>query len=322
MPIRSHRTPRAYLQRFATPAKRGNGKLWVYERDKQPRPGTPKSEGTEKGCFEAILPDGTIDDRPAEAWAQKIEDRALDVLIHSPNPCFVWTEGYRRRMAEYWALFFVRSVASFEFHRAFWEESLVETQKRIQSDADYREQLIKRYSFLFGRPVSTEELLDVSGRVLPKLRTEAEMKSDYVKRLQHRTAMYSELLLTKAWQVWTAPDGCEFVTCDSPVMTLRFDKFGRYYVGDGFGREGVVVILPLSTKACLFAGFQGYPVRTASPQDVWEINRVLICSSFRFTYSKTQNCEIDSLVQESAGSIRYGVDAFKIASDDQPNIPL
>ena len=311
MPIRSHTTPRAYLQRFATPAKRGEGKLWVYERGKPPRQGTPKSEGTERGFFLAKLQNGTFDDRPAEEWAQQIEDRALEALIHAQNPCFVWTDNNRKRMAEYWALLFVRANAAFRFHRATWEKHLAGLQDKVLSDAALRRHLARRYSFLSGRNVTEEEIVNVCGRVIPNLRTEAEMRSHYVQRLQHRTAMFSSLLLDKQWQIWVPPDTCEFVTCDSPVMTLRFDQWGRYYVGDGFGRDGVVALLPLSPKACLLGGLGGYPTRTVADSDVWEINKVLVSSCSRFTYSKNRDDRIDALVQERAGSIRYGVDAFR-----------
>jgi len=102
---------------FATSTKPGKGRLCVYERGKAPKPGTPKSEGAERGFFVSKLSDGTYSDRPAEDWAQKIEDRATDTLIHAPNPCFVWSEKTRQRMAEYWPL------SSFRF-----------TYSRIQDD--------------------------------------------------------------------------------------------------------------------------------------------------------------------------------------------
>ncbi len=219
-------------------------------------------------------------------------------------------------MAEYWALMFVRASAAFEFHRTFWERSLPEMHERIHSDAKLRGQLIQRYSFLCGRPISEAELLGTYSRVIPSLRTEAEMRSHYIERMQYRTRLFSQILLKKPWQVWLAPCGSEFVTCDSPVMTLRFDNWGRYYVGDGFGRDGVVALLPISPKACLFAGLQGYPTRLIDQHDVAEINNVVISSAARFVYSKTRNDNVDTVVQGRGGSIRYGVDAFRGSSSD------
>jgi hypothetical protein len=311
MAIRSHKIPRAYLQRFATCAKRGKGKLWVYERGRIPRIGTPTSESAERGFFTTRLSDGTYSDKPGEDWAQRIEDGATRPFQYGANPCFVWTEKDRSRMAEYWALMFVRATAAFEFHRRSWESELSGIHERIQSDSSLREKLIERFKFLYSRPISETELLSVYSRVIPNLRTEPEMRTHYVDRLQYRTAMFANILLNKPWQIWIAPDGCEFVTCDSPVMTMRFDAHGRYYVGDGFAKDGVTTILPISAKACLFAGLQGIPIRRVDQHDLWEINKVLISSSVRFVYSKTSDDRIDAPMQKCGGTIRYGVDAFK-----------
>lgn len=176
---------------------------------------------------------------------------------------------------------------------------------------------MRRYSFLCSRRISEEELLGIYSRIIPNLRTEAEMRNHWVERLRYRTKLFSEHLLSKPWQVWVAPTSCEFVTCDSPVMTLRFDEWGRYYVGNGFGRDGVVVMLPLSPRASLFAGLQGYSIRTVPEGDVWEMNKVVVSSASRFVYSKTQDHSLNALVQELAGSIRYGVDAFRGNSPDE-----
>lgn len=283
----------------------------MYERDRVPRIGSPKSESAERGFFTSRLSDGTYSDKPGEDWAQGIEDRAIQPLQYGANPCFVWTEKDRSRMAEYWALMFVRATAAFEFHRRTWETKLSEIHERIRSDSSLREKLIERYTSLYGQPISETELLSIYSRVIPNLRTEAEMRSHYVDRLQSRTALFANILLNKPWQVWIAPDGCEFVTCDSPVMTMRFDAQGRYYVGDGFAKDGVTTILPISAKACLFAGLRGIPVRAVNQHDVWEMNKVLISSSARFVYSKTSDDRIDAIVQKCAGTIHYGVDAFR-----------
>src|ERR1035437_7177145 len=119
MAIRSHKMPQAYLKRFATvPQKRKKlGKLCVYERGKEPRIGTPKSEAAERGFFAMRSEDGALDDSPTECWAQTIEYEALDTLICAPSSIFIWTRQNRRQMAEYWALMFLRSTSFYDFHK-------------------------------------------------------------------------------------------------------------------------------------------------------------------------------------------------------------
>jgi Protein of unknown function (DUF4238) len=171
MAVLSHTIPKAYLKRFATLPKRA--KIWVYERGRPPRHGAPKSEGTERGFFTARLPDGTFDDLPAESWAQKIEDNALDVLIHAPNQCFVWTRDTRKRMAEYWALFFLRTTTFFDFERNKAEGAFHAQMERLQSDSEFRGNLTRHYSSLSGQQLTEEEVLKTVERVvrLSSLRT-------------------------------------------------------------------------------------------------------------------------------------------------------
>lgn len=296
------------MKRFASSEKRG--RLCVYERGKPPRTGSPKGEGSERGFFTGKQQDGKFDDRPAESWAQKIEDRALDVLIHAANSCFIWTQTNRKCMAEYWSLLFVRSTAFFEFHRKSWEKGLVDSAKRIVSDGEARHRLALRYSLETGRLVTDEDILSTFSRLIPSLSDEREMRDHYVQALHHRVTSYSHILLNKPWQIWQAQAGSQFVTCDSPVMTFRLDEWGRYYVGNGLAKEGTVVLLPLSPTACLFAGFSGYPVRLVGENDIREVNKIVISSCSRFVYSQENDVKIDLLVQEFGGTTRYGENAF------------
>jgi hypothetical protein len=100
------------------------------------------------------------------------------------------------------------------------------------------------------------------------------------------------------------------------VTTLLFEPDGRYYVGYGFGRAGVVPIMPISPSACLLAGVAGSVHRFVRDEDVWEINKALISCSLRFTYSRKRSEHVDSLVQQFASSIRYGIEAFKGTETD------
>lgn len=314
--IRSHKIPRAYLKRFASTAKRGKGKLWVYERGRPPRIGTPKSEAAERGFFSRKLADGSLDDTALEAWAQKIEDRALESLCYADNHCFVWTDPARTRVAEYWALLFARSSATFDFHRRLWDEALSQAGQRVSSDAAVRQRLAARYTRLAGRSISEREVLDSFQRVVPNLKDEAEMRHAYLQQLQRRTKLFSRILLRKPWQVWLAPAHSEFVTCDSPVVTMRVDEHGRCFLGWGFGRDRVLALMPISYRGCVVAGAVGPPSRVITKEDIREINKSLVFCAFRFVYSRSLDQETDRVVQQGAGSIRYGVDAFKTDAFD------
>lgn len=312
MAIRSHKMPKAYLKRFAAPPLRRKqfGKLWVYERGRDPRVGTAHSESAERGFFVSATDSGTSDDSPTEAWAERIEYLALDTLISAPSPLFVWTYENRLRMAHFWALMFLRSTSFFNFHKKGSEDLFGAQLRRLSTDEALRQRLVTHYALLFGRPFSEEEILGTIGRAVTGLLADQELRNQYVQHLRRRVDLISGIFLDKNWQIWTSPGDREFITCDSPVMTFRLDYWGQYFVGDGFGKEGSIIILPLSPTACLLAGITGPPSRHVSADDVKEINKIIVHSSARFIYSRTRDPEIDTVVQRSAGSIRYGISAF------------
>jgi len=314
MAVRSHKMPKAYLKRFAEAPMKGKryGRLCVYERGKEPRAGTAHSEAAERGFFTSRSEDGTLEDSTTENWAQTIEDGALNILTYASSPIFVWTRETRRQMAEYWALMFLRSTSFYDFHKNGSEEVFSAQMRRLSSDEEFRQKLVSHYSLLLGRPIPEEELFGAIGRAVTALLTKEELRNQYVQQLKRRVELFSGILLKKPWQIWTAPDSREFVTCDSPVMTFRVDQWNRYSVGDGFAKEGVIALLPISSGACLLAGQQGCASKEIGRADTHEVNKIIIAASARFVYSRTRDSEIDALVQEFAGTVRYGVNAFKV----------
>jgi hypothetical protein len=316
MAILSHKIPQAYLRRFSSPGKRGRGKLWVYEKGRLPRIGSPKSEAAERGFFAQKTNTGALDDAAAEAMTARIEDRALEVFHCAENQCYVWTDKHRTRMAEYWALLFIRASATFHMHREKWHESLVKAKEKIETDKSVRQDLARRYSFLIGRNITEQEVLQMFQRVIPNLMDESEMRHGFVSQLERRVELFSKILLAKPWQVWMAPAGSEFITSDTPVVTMQIDEFGQYRVGWGFNRENVIALMPMSRRACLAAGTAQTHYRVVDASYVEASNKSVITCSHRFAYSRTLDPSIDALVQSSLGSIRYGVDAFRGESFD------
>jgi hypothetical protein len=145
---------------------------------------------------------------------------------------------------------------------------------------------------------------------------DSELRHQFVTRLQHRVNLFSDILLNKPWQIWRVPDGKQFVTSDNPVMTFLTDDWGRYTVGHSLGKEGVVILLPISPAACIAAGIFGYADRMIAEADVLEVNKMIISGASRFAYSRDIDPHIDTLAQEFIGSVQYGVNAFR-GSDEE-----
>jgi len=219
-------------------------------------------------------------------------------------------------MAEYWALLFIRADATFHMHRKKWNESLAKAKEKIEFDRSIRQLLARRYSFFTGPNITQHGSLPVFQRVIPNLMTESEMRHGFVTQLQRRVELFSKILLAKPWQIWMAPSGLEFVTSDTPVVTMQVDEFGQYRVGWGFNRENVIALMPMSSRACLAAGTAHSHYRVVETSYVEALNKSVIACGHRFAYSRSLDPAIDVLVQNSLGSIRYGVDAFRGESFD------
>ena len=80
----------------------------MYGKDKSRRRGTAKSEGVENGYFGVLTAKGDLDEGLETTLAAR-EDRARDVLVMAPNRTFVWTEPYRKVLADYVALLYART---------------------------------------------------------------------------------------------------------------------------------------------------------------------------------------------------------------------
>lgn len=201
-------------------------------------------------------------------------------------------------------------------HREKWTESLLKAKQKIESDRSIRQHLARRYFFLTGRNVTEHEVLQVLQRIIPNLMTESEMRHGFVTQLERRVELFSRILLAKPWATWMAPVGREFVTSDTPVVTMQVDEFGQYRVGWGFNRENVIALMPMSSRACLVAGTPHSNYRIVETSYVEALNKSVIACGHRFAYSRNLDPAIDALVQNSLGSIRYGVDAFRGESFD------
>jgi hypothetical protein len=300
--IRSHVTPQYYLQQF-TAAEKGKKKpqLWVYEKNKKPRKGTAMSEGAERGYFAYTKSDGSIDESLEEV-VQKLETAADDPIKLLHYRFYEWKREDRRDLAVYAALMFSRATAKREGSSRIFLQT-----QREAAQAFEKEEFASTIASYFN--VSVEEMRKHAGSALAELGTPAGVRNAYLEDLLGNVAYLARLLFEKPWQILAAPQGYEFVTSDNPVVsTLPLN--GHFAPGFGLGRKDVVVFLPINPTCCLAMGPQGPERLIIFPQVLEEINWAVIASAQRFVYSRTQSEETERLVNQLAGTYRYGETAF------------
>jgi hypothetical protein len=98
--IGSHVIPKFYLEQFANPAKRKNkpGRIWVYQKGKQPDERGTTVQGAENGYFGYVRDDGTLDGVLETVFEQELAQREREcdaVLFCSKSHLYHWPGGSR-----------------------------------------------------------------------------------------------------------------------------------------------------------------------------------------------------------------------------------
>ena len=82
MAIGSHIIPKFYLDQFSTPStrKKGPGRVWVYQKSREPAERGTTVQGFENGYFAFIRPDGKADES-LEPRLAELEGACGDNLV-------------------------------------------------------------------------------------------------------------------------------------------------------------------------------------------------------------------------------------------------
>lgn len=310
--IGSHIIPRFYLEQFATASTQGKdkpGRIWVYERGKRPDHRSTSVQGVENGYFGFVLPDGSLEEGLETDLARR-ETQCDDVLVSAKSELFNWAStASRNKLAFYAGLLFSRATQ----RRDFSAENWMDIQKRfveLIADDDYINDLVMHYRKRYSEATATtvRERLVKLGQ---DMKSKASAKNMFLSDLYGNTEFIKSILLSKIWSVCRAPAGSEFITSDNPVVTF-FPVNSELAPGQGFGLHGVVAALPLAPSAVLMFGMpsakESYAVE---PSAVEKLNEVMIRLCDRYVYSRTLSADVQRMVDELAGSARYGKTAFR-----------
>ena len=120
--IGSHIIPRFYLEQFSTPSelrKKGgkkvkSGRVWVYERGKEPKLRGTSRQGRENGYFGFILPNGRLNESFEDELALR-EGECNEVLVCARSGLFHWPYGSEDKIAFYAALLHSRATQARDF---------------------------------------------------------------------------------------------------------------------------------------------------------------------------------------------------------------
>ncbi len=321
MAIGSHVMPRFYLEQFSTPSARAGspGRIWVYERGKEPDERATSAQGVENGYFGYVKPDGTLEES-LESTLAAIESECNEILPWAKGELFNWQSfANRKTIAFYASLLFQRATQSRNVNEQHWDYVQKEFAEVIADDK-YVGDLAVHYSAKLNKQITLEELRGHLRTTSERLRQPSEAKNTFLEKLFWQTEYIKDILLEKPWQIWRASSGSEFVTSDNPLVTFVRLRNDLLHPGYGFRQPGVVAAFPVAPRTCLAMGPNGPEFINFDQAHVTKINEVIVRLSDRFVYSRTRSEDIRKLVDECGGTAKYGETAFMPVGVDMPSI--
>ena len=321
MAIGSHVIPKFYLEQFSTPSARpGNpGRIWVYERGKEPDERATSVQGVENGYFGYIKPDGTLEES-LEKQLASLEAEANGILPYIRSELFNWRSySHRKTIAFYASLLFQRATQSRNVSEQHWDYIQKGFAEAIADDK-YVDDLASHYSTKLSQQITLEQMRGHLQATAEKLQKPSEEKNLFLEKLLWNTEFIRDILLDKPWQVWRASSDSEFITSDNPLVTFVRLSNDELHPGYGFRQSGVVAAFPLAPTTCLAMGPTGPEFVTFDHAHVMKINEVVIRLCDRFVYSRRRSEEIRKLVDECGGTAKYGVTAFMPVRLEMPSI--
>jgi len=321
MAIGSHVIPRFYLEQFANPNRKKNrpGKVWTYEKGKEPQLRGTDSQGYENGYFAFLQPDGTLDES-FEAKLATLEERCNDTLVCAKSRLFDLRPLIgRTTLGFYMGLLFARSTSRRKFSAGNWAK-MQGPFAQLEFNEDYVRDTAAHFSETTGETVTADDIRQLIRNQAARFSKKEETNNSFIQDLLFQAETLKTELVPKAWQVWEAPAGSEFVTSDNPVVTFVRLAEDLWHPGHGYRKPNVVVAFPLAPTACLTVGIGGPDFLEVDAAKVTRLNEMVIRSCDRFVYSKIRSQEILQMVNDCARTSVPGENAFVGAFPDEKRI--
>ena len=246
-----HYLPRFYLREFCDPEilKRENRLvIWVYEKDKPVRRGSPDKEARERDFY--AFNESGASNTEVEEWFAALEGKVAATFPHLHDQHVILSSDQKECLAEFIGTMFLRTPAG----RIWHEKRVGPAVSEYLTEAAADPQAFVR--MLQSEELPMDQVQDVEGARQEILggRHEALAKLPGLNlaAMVDVGRMIAGKLLELDWQVVHSKGAEFFIMSDSPVVPeMRDDLKGLTYFWMGVDREGVNVWFPISRTVCL-----------------------------------------------------------------------
>lgn len=236
-----HYLPRFYLRAFSDPTilkREGKSAIWVYEKQKSPRRGSPDNEARERDLY--AFDDSGAKNTQAEEWFARLESEVAPILERLRKRDHVLTPDERDWLAVFVGTMYTRTPAG----RRWQDERVAPAASQYITEAAANPDA---FASLFHEVYDPNEFqVDVESirkDILEgKLETFAKRPDLNITAMVEVGRRMAKVLMQLDWQVVHSDGSQFFITSDSPVIPeLRNDAEEKTYFWMGVERPGVNV---------------------------------------------------------------------------------
>ena len=284
---RHHYLPQMYLRGFADDADL----VWVFDRQNNTyiHQGILKT-AVKKDFYTVIGPDGQKTDAVEQMLANIVEGPMKRIIERLDKKNLTWEGEDRAVLALFVALLRTRNPAFDKDQNEFTEQFHRWWAKAKHSSVEATEESLRKYQSETG-----EDMTDVSAQEAFEMIRDDQYEINNPRQNNIKMMMSMALEIAQAvfrlnWEVFAAPKGMSFLTCDNPFTVVPPPFFDDSIQGYGILTPGASTVVPLSSRTaiCFFGNGDRTRGAVVYRNFLRNVNMVVAANSERFVIAKDE----------------------------------
>lgn len=274
-----------------------------------PRKSVPKDEGHRPNYY-TVADEGQNADF-AEKGLSKVESVVAPIIRKLGSPQFKMTESQVGELYLFVAVTYVRVPALREYLDTIFGVVMKEQSKKMARNKEEFYRAFKEADDEIGNSIGDYE--KVREFLLSDRYTVVQGSAGFnIGQALKLGLTFAEVFYNEyRHDIYYAPAGTYFVTCDNPVVTLEPDFQGGAIGGVGIRRPWTEVVFPLNKRACLFLRRNGKSRSlTATSRQVDGINNMIMTAAQKYMYAPIGHRRLARIFTERGCKLRYGGNAL------------
>lgn len=284
---RHHYLPQMYLRGFADEAEQ----VWVFDRkeNKFLHQGILNT-AVKKDFYTVVGPDGQKTDAVEQILANIVEAPMKRIIERLGRKNLTWEGEDRAVLALFVALLRTRNPAFDRDQTEFTEQLHRWWSKATHPTLEATEDSLRKYEVKTG-----QDMTDVSAQEIFEMIRDDHYeihnpRQNNIKMMLSLALEIAQVVFRLNWEVFAAPKGMSFLTCDNPFTVVPPPFFDDSIQGYGILTPGASTVVPLSSKTAICFYGEGDRTRGAVlyRNFLRNVNMVVAANSDRFIIARDE----------------------------------